>query len=139
MFKSSKHLFPILCVSVCLLALPVLTAGDPNPVNNQKPALTLKTTEKSLGKIDGMVEKSLIISPDCQHVAYVVRDEKFRAVIDGNLGKEYDFIDSNFFAVSHDWKRVVYAARQKDKSFPVVDGQGGKEVRLPVRLLRGCF
>lgn len=78
-----------------------------------------------MGKVyRGMEEDSLAISPDGSRVGYAVEEfGKYRAVIDGQEGKEYrDVAGINF---SPDSKRVAYRANNGEKMVMVVNGAEG--------------
>ncbi|MFH1009684.1 MAG: hypothetical protein V1784_00440, partial [bacterium] len=95
----------------------------------QEKRIQLVTREVSLGSIDpGIIEKSVVVSPDGRRVAYVARRrDKQVVVVDGQEGKEYDKIGILSLEFSPDGKRVAYRALRGDKQLVVVDGQEGKE------------
>lgn len=116
-------------VGVLVLALGLVWwAGNVVAEKEGEPAppLTLKVAETSLGKIDGMVENSLVVSGDLRHAVFVAdRNGKKVVVIDGKDQKPYDAVSGIVF--SPDAKRVAYAATRDKKTVAVVDGQEGKE------------
>lgn len=88
------------------------------------------------GECDRVDMYDLAFSPDGNHVAYPLRvGQKWRMVIDGQVGPEYDGIahslsasgNSQLAVFSPDSKRVAYFATRKEKRFVVLDGQPGPE------------
>ncbi len=66
---------------------------------------------------------SIWVGPDGQRVAYEAKGEKWRMVVDGAVGKEYDWFPYNDLPkFSPDGKRFMYAAVQNGKWLIVVDG-----------------
>lgn len=75
---------------------------------------------------DGVFD--LLFSPDGDRVAYVADiSEKWRMVIDGQEGPEYDMILEGSPLFSLDGKLLAYIAIKKDKQFVVVDGKEGPQ------------
>ena len=82
---------------------------------------TLCTIPKDLGM------GCTVVSPDGRHVVVIApsRSGKYLAVIDGGLGKEYDYVRPEP-VFSPNSKRVLYIATNKEKKIVVVDGAEGK-------------
>jgi Tol biopolymer transport system component len=125
------------------LASPDITKGK---------EMKLVSSEVSLGKVhSGIVDDTLVISADNRRVAFVARrGAKWRVVVDGVEGKEYDIGSKDPSAAllfmlskrtafpyqhprartllfSPDSERVAYVGRRDRKVLVVVDGQEGKE------------
>ena len=67
--------------------------------------------------------RSLVFSPDNQHLAYVARTDKGRAVVlDGRVLQPYDAIEPRSLVFSPDSQRLAYLAREGNQ-WVVVDGQ----------------
>jgi len=115
--------FVLVTVSAFTLLNNVIAAED----GVSPPAApTLAVTETSLGKMDGMVENTLVVSPDGRHAAFVVdRNGKKVVVADGKDIKEFDSVTAIRF--SPDGKRVVCAGVRGGKAVVFVDGQEGAE------------
>ncbi|HJN87071.1 MAG TPA: WD40 repeat domain-containing protein [Dehalococcoidia bacterium] len=73
-----------------------------------------------------MMGKSVIVSPDCRRVAYMVEPVTVSScfvVVDGQEGKHYDGVEKGSLVFSPNSQRVAYVARAGKKRFAVVDGQ----------------
>jgi hypothetical protein len=87
---------------------------------------TLAITETSLGKIDGIVENTLVVSPDFRHAACVIkREDKQVLFADGKELKVCDSVIGIYY--SPDLKRMAYVSGKDKKALVTLDGQDGKE------------
>jgi Tol biopolymer transport system component len=82
--------------------------------------------------VDGVEEKphestgTPIFSPDSKHVMYSVQDgKKYRVVLDGTEGPQYDQVAETTMRFSPDSQRTAHIAQSGDKWVAVVDGQAG--------------
>ena len=99
-------------VMVLLLALP-LSGWSQDDAETK--SITLTAKEVSLGKLypGGYAAASLVVSPDGKRVAYgAQKGEKWRVVVDGQEGSEYDRIVEGGLIFSPDSKRVAYLAKK---------------------------
>ena len=75
-----------------------------------------------------IIGSSVIVSPDCQRVAYAARaGEKRFVVVNGREGEQYEGIAEGSLVFSPDSQRVGYVARAYTKGLVVVDGQEQKQ------------
>ena len=81
----------------------------------------LITREELLGEIHpGIIEDSIVISPDARRIAYITKNgDKQFVVVDGREGDTYETIWSLKF--SPDAMKVGYTAKHRGKCFIVVD------------------
>ena len=114
---------------VVVMATLLLHALSFAQTEGQKIRLVFR--EVALGQIffGIIINESLVVSPDSQHVAYVaVRGGKVFVVVDGVEGKEYDgIVTGGGPRFSPDSQHVAYVAGRGEKRFVVVDGVEGKE------------
>jgi hypothetical protein len=84
------------------------------------PAVTLLIKEVPVGKIDlDENTHALVISPDGKRVAYMSkRGDKWRVVVDGLEGKEYDGIMRDSAVFSPDSRRVAYVGFRGEGCVP---------------------
>lgn len=79
--------------------------------------------------------KSVLLSSDGKHMAYVAEPETFRRVVvkDGQASKAYGGPDADFvkdsLVLSPDGSRWAYAIRKRNDQFAVIDGKEGKAYR----------
>ncbi len=79
--------------------------------------------------------KSVLLSSDGKHVAYVAEPESFRRVVvkDGQASKAYGGLDADFvkdsLVLSPDGLRWAYAIKKRNDHFAVIDGKEGKAYR----------
>lgn len=111
--------------------------GDANlGGESAEPGRTFTATETSLGKqLAGFVEGSAVVSPDGNHVAYIVRQGSSKFVVmDGRAGRPYPDIPEQPLTergrdpqirFSPDGKRLAYVAHRPGGYFVVVDGIEG--------------
>jgi hypothetical protein len=74
-----------------------------------------------------IIENSFRVSPDCKHIAYVIRiDERECVVSNGKKGRKYHDIFEDMLLFSADGKKAAYMAKQGRSWFLVLDGEEGK-------------
>jgi len=119
--------FALLALSIMALA-PFSKAAD---LSVKETPLT--TINEYLGTLDGVGE-TLLVSPDCQHIALVVKQsEEMGWQIDGEAQKYFPEIGPGLW--SPDSKHFAYAAPDGNKWRFLVDGKGGAsfdKVMFPV-------
>jgi len=97
---------------------------------------TATLSEVSLGKkTAGFIDHSLVVSPDGNHIAFVIKQGPAKSVVvDGRVGKAYRDIPEQTLTergrdpqirFSPDSKRVAYVAQNGSGCFVVVDGVEG--------------
>ena len=76
-----------------------------------------------LGRHAGVVPESLRFGPRGDRLAYVAFDaDRWRVVLDGKEGADWDFIEGGSALFSPDGNRLAYVARRGAKYRAVVDG-----------------
>ena len=119
------------CKPVTALVALMLVLGTYHAHSQQDNSLRVR--EVLVGKVDpAAVENSRVISPDARHLAYVVKHQNGMAVVlDGHEGQLYGEVPNyalNMYGqqrnikFSDDGAHFAYAARNRQKSFLVVDG-----------------
>jgi hypothetical protein len=109
----------------------LLALGTPSAHSQQNNLPQVR--EVPIGKVDpAAVKYSLVTSPDARHLAYVVKRQHGMAVVfDGHESQTYDEVPGAVLnesgrrpeiRFSNDGAHFVYAARNHEKSFLVVDG-----------------
>jgi hypothetical protein len=79
-------------------------------------------------KYEGILDRTLIFSPDSKRLAYGVEvDKKQFVVVDEKEGKPYDGTGPNSLIFSPDSSRMAYVARAGSKQFLVMDGKEAQE------------
>ncbi|MBI2676041.1 MAG: PD40 domain-containing protein [Candidatus Aenigmarchaeota archaeon] len=115
----------VILISIIILPLIISSFAEDfqfKPLNETK-----VTKVATIPKEYGDVSHSLIfLDPNLTRVGYVMyKGEKAIAVIDGVVGRPYDYIDW-LFIFSSDGKHVAYEARDGEQEVVVLDG---KEIR----------
>lgn len=123
------HPFPFTLVALLVIALaPLCNAAD---MSVKETPLT--TITEYLGTLEGVGE-TLLVSPDCQHIALVVKQGgEIGWQIDGETEKYFSEIGPGQW--SPDSKHFAYAAPEGNKWRILIDGKGGPsfdKVRFPV-------
>lgn len=79
--------------------------------------------------------KSVLLSKDGKHLAYVAEPESFRRVVvmDGKPSKLYGGLDADYvkdsLTLSADGRRWAYVIKKRNEQFAVIDGKEGKAYR----------
>ena len=99
-----------------------------NSVRAEENATNRVLTMRYLGHVDiaPQDQRSLILSPDGKHVAYINKsDNKCFVDYDGKDGKSYNKIIDGSLTFSPDSGHLAYMAEDGDQWFVVIDGKEG--------------
>lgn len=125
--KHNSFHFALIALLIIALA-PLSKAADMSV--KETPLTTIK---EYLGTLDGVGE-TLLVSPDCQHIALVVKQsEEMGWQIDGETQKYFSEIGPGLW--SPDSKHFAYSAPDGNRWRIMVDGKGGAsfdKVMFPV-------
>jgi hypothetical protein len=107
---------------LCLLLL--LFSSVRAEENATKRVLTMKYIDRV--DISPRDQRSLILSPDGKHIAYIGKsDNKCFVDYDGKEGKSYNKIIDGSLTFSPDSGHLAYMAEDGDEWFVIIDGKEG--------------